>query len=131
MYPLSHIVQSALEGGALVTCFLGCTRVCGCWGRTRTDPLSQSSPIKVPLSPQRLSTLTPLLARTAPSSLFHPFISRLQSRTPTFIGRYSSHSYPETNHYSVGGEGRSQWECSLRQLPVPSAGRRCRGRGTA
>lgn len=34
------------------------------------DPLPQGSPIKVSLSPQRLSTLTPLRERTAPSSLF-------------------------------------------------------------
>lgn len=49
-------------------------RVCGCRGtrRTHMDPLSQGSPIKVPLSPQRLSTLTPLLERTAPFSLFAP-----------------------------------------------------------
>nr|XP_025859513.1 glucocorticoid-induced transcript 1 protein [Vulpes vulpes] len=33
------------------------------------------------------------------------------------------------NHSRAGGARRSQWECSLRPLPGPSAGRRCRGRG--
>ena len=49
-------------------------RVCGCRGtrRTHTDPLSQGSPITGPLSPQSLSTLTPLLQRTAPFSAFAP-----------------------------------------------------------
>ncbi|VFV24802.1 glci1_mouse ame: full=glucocorticoid-induced [Lynx pardinus] len=48
---------------------------------------------------------------------------------PTLTGKCSSHSYSATNHSSSGGERQSQWKCSLRQLPGPSAGRRCRGRG--
>ncbi|XP_045876212.1 glucocorticoid-induced transcript 1 protein [Meles meles] len=130
---LSQVVQPVQDGGALATGLPGCACVFGCWGtrRTLTNPLSEGSPIKLSLSPQRLSTLTPLPSAQSQSPLHSSTPSRPASKVActTVIGKCSSHSYSTTNHSSSDGERRSQWECSLRQLPGPSAGRRCRGRG--
>ncbi|XP_029774783.1 glucocorticoid-induced transcript 1 protein [Suricata suricatta] len=125
-------VELAQEGGALAPCLPACACASGCRGtrRTHTDPLSYRSPIKLSLSAQGLSTLTPLGALSQPPP--HSFTpSRPASKVgrPSLVGKCSSHSYSATSHSSFGGERRSQWACSLRQLPGPSAGRRCRGRG--
>lgn len=119
--PQSQVVQSAAGGWSpRHPPTEACARLC-LWvsGRAQTlgDPLSQGSPIKVPLSPPRLSTLTPRPARSAPSSLSHRPASKAE--LTTVIGRCFCHSYPGTNHSNSGGRRKSQWEGPLRPLPGP------------
>lgn len=132
--PLSQVVQLAQEGGALAPCLPACVCICGCRG-TRKDthgPTFLGQPSQtLRLIPRAVNSHASFCALSQPPRLHSSTPSRPASKVgrPTLTGKCSSHSYSATNHSSSGGERQSQWKCSLRQLPGPSAGRRCRGRG--